>query len=116
MATTKGGQVRLQKRPLLSADQARGVRGLFKVLASETRLRLIHTLVREGELCVSDLSAAVEMKPQAVSNQLQRLVDQGIFASRRVGTNVFYRIDDPCVPNLLDRGLCLLEDTKGSRR
>jgi DNA-binding transcriptional ArsR family regulator len=89
--------------------------GLFKVLGNDTRLRLLHALVRAGELSVSDLAAAVEMKPQAVSNQLQRLVDRGILAFKRNGTNVHYRIVDPCVTALLDRGLCLLEDAPSRR-
>ena len=66
-------------------------------------------LVREEELCVGDLASALGMKPQAVSNQLQRLVDRGILASRREGTSIYYHIVDPCVPVLLERGLCLTE-------
>ncbi|MCA9571712.1 MAG: winged helix-turn-helix transcriptional regulator [Myxococcales bacterium] len=88
------------------------LRDLFKVLASETRLRLLHTLVQEEEQCVSELATAVAMTPQAVSNQLQRLLDRRIVASRRDGSNVYYRIEDPCMPILLARGLCLLEEGK----
>ncbi len=83
---------------------------VFKVLANDTRLRLLHALSREGEFCVTDLAAAVGMKTQAVSNQLQRLNDQGIVASRREGNQMYYRVLDPCVTALLDRGLCLVED------
>ena len=54
----------------------------------------------------------VGMKPQAVSNQLQRLSDMGILASRRHGTTISYRIVDPCVMSLLDQGLCLMEDAR----
>ncbi len=82
---------------------------LFKVFANDTRLRLLHALVREDEMCVGDLAAAVGMKPQAVSNQLQRLVDRGILGSRREGNHICYRVVDPCVRVLLDRGLCLIE-------
>ncbi|MEZ6184035.1 MAG: metalloregulator ArsR/SmtB family transcription factor [Planctomycetota bacterium] len=103
----------LRERPPLTTAQVGGLRDLFKILASETRLRLIHALVQDEERCVSDLAEAVGMKPQAVSNQLQRLLDRGIVASRREGSNVFYRIDDPCVAILIDRGLCLLEDVGG---
>ena len=49
------------------------------------------------------------MKPQAVSNQLQRLSDLGIVASRRDGNNIHYRLVDVCVRSLLDQGLCLME-------
>ena len=82
---------------------------LFKVFASDTRLRLLHALVREEELCVSEMADALGMKPQAVSNQLQRLVDRGILATRRNGARGYYRVVDHCVHVLLERGLCLIE-------
>jgi len=100
----------IRERALLSGDQAEELAAIFKVLANDTRLRLLHALSREDELCVSELAAAVGMKPQAVSNQLQRLADQEILAARRNGNNIHYRIVDPCVPRLLELGLCLAED------
>lgn len=96
-------------RALISLDEATLLTRLFKIFANETRLRLLHALVREEELCVGDMASALGMKPQAVSNQLQRLVDRGIVASRREGTSIYYHIVDPCVPVLLERGLCLTE-------
>ncbi len=99
----------LADRPLLSDGQAGALMSVFKVLANDTRLRLLHALVRSGELCVTDLAEAVGMKPQAVSNQLQRLVDRGILGSRRVGNNILYRIIDGCAISLLDQALCLTE-------
>ena len=110
-ATADAGKVALRERPLLDQDQAAELVRLYKVLANETRLRLLHALERSGELSVTDLATAVEMKPQAVSNQLQRLADRRIVASRREGSRLFYRIADPCVPGLLDLGMCLLEET-----
>ncbi len=85
---------------------------MFKILANDTRLRLLHALARDGEVCVSDLAAAVGMNAQAVSNQLQRLSAQRIVGFRREGNQVFYCIVDPCVTALLDHGLCLAEDSK----
>ena len=105
----------LHKRRLITPEQATGLMGLFKVLANDTRLRLIHALARAPELCVTDLAEAVGMTPQAVSNQLQRLVDRGILGSRRNGNQIHYRIVDPCVTSLLDQGLCLTEDAKARR-
>jgi len=96
-------------RGLISLDEATLLTRLFKIFANETRLRLLHALVREEELCFGDLANALGMKPQAVSNQLQRLVNRGIVASRREGTSIYYHIVDPCVPVLLERGLCLTE-------
>lgn len=101
----------LRDRPLISPEQAAEVETLFEVLASDTRLRLLHEIARQTEVCVNDLAAALEMKPQAISNQLQRLLDKGIVATRRDGNSIFYRIVDNCVLILLDRGLCLIEET-----
>lgn len=100
----------LKERRLLSPIQAGGLAAVFKVLANDTRLRLLHALVRADELCVTDLAAALGMKPQAVSNQLTRLFDLGIVASRRGGNNIHYRLVDLCVLSLLDQGLCLMEE------
>lgn len=103
----------LGDRQLLSGPQAQALEGTFKMLGNATRLRLLHALVRAGELCVSDIAGELEMKPQAVSNQLQRLADRGIVESRRNGLQVYYRVIDPCVVSLLDQGWCLTEDASG---
>ena len=104
-----------QAQPLAPAD-AEELAGTFKVLASGTRLLLLHALVRAGELCVSDLASEVGMAPQAISNQLQRLADRRIVATRRDGNRILYRIVDPCVPALLDLGLCLTEEARAADR
>lgn len=101
----------LKHRPLLTDVQVGGLRGLFKILANDTRLRILHALVRSEELCVTELAATVGRKPQAVSNQLRRLSGAGIVGSRREGNNIRYRIADSCAATLLDTSLCLLEDT-----
>lgn len=102
----------LANRPLLSDRQAYELEETFKTLANATRLRLLHVLVRAGELCVSDIAKALGMKSQAVSNQLQRLSDRGIVNARRDGVQIYYRIVDPCVTSLLDKGWCLAEDVR----
>jgi DNA-binding transcriptional ArsR family regulator len=102
---------RLVARALISSAQAGGLERTFKVLANATRLRLLHALVKRPGLSVTALAQTVGMKPQAVSNQLQRLVDKGILSNVRNGTNIHYRIVDPCIVGLLDQGLCLTEDT-----
>lgn len=109
------GKPALRQRPLLPPLRATALGRLFKVLANDTRLRLLHALVREEELCVTELSAQLGMAPQAVSNQLQRLADRDIVVARREGSRVRYRISDPCVSGLLDLGICLLEEARRRR-
>lgn len=83
---------------------------LFKVLANDTRVRLLHHLVRVGEATVTELAKTLGMKSQAVSNQLVRLADTRMVAARRDGNYVYYRVTNGCVPPLLDLALCLMED------
>jgi DNA-binding transcriptional ArsR family regulator len=85
-------------------------------LANDTRLRLLHAMVRADELCVPDLAASLGMKPQAVSNPLQRLSELGILASRRDGNSICHRVVDLCVRSLLDQGLCLMEEVSDRGR
>lgn len=100
----------LTTRPLLSVRQGAALESVFKVLANNTRLRMLHALARAGQLCVGELADELDMKPQAVSNQLQRLADRGIVEARREGLQILYSIVDPCVLTLLDQGWCLMED------
>ena|SRR3990172_4782760 len=99
----------LLDRVVLSDARTTQLKRLFKMMANDTRLRILHALIRSGELCVNDLAKALGMKPQAISNQLQRMVDQGILGPRREGNNIYYTIIDPCVPDIMDRAFCLIE-------
>ncbi|MCS6865019.1 MAG: metalloregulator ArsR/SmtB family transcription factor [Gemmata sp.] len=103
----------VEHRPLLGGHEAAKLMALFKVLANDTRLRLLHALIRGGEVSVGDLARELGMKPQAVSNQLQRLADRGMVASTRAGNRLLYRIADRCVPILLERAWCLIEEMAG---
>ena len=105
----------LAERPLLSFVEAVKVMALFKVLANDTRIRMLHHIVRGGEATVTDMAKALGMKPQAVSYQLMRLSYTGMLSSRREGNNVFYRVVNGCVAPLLDLALCLMEDEGGPR-
>lgn len=110
--TTNSTRPSLSDRELLTLDEANSLQDLFKILGNTTRLRILHCLTRAKELCVLELCEAISMKPQAVSNQLQSLTECGILRSRRLSTNIFYRIEDPCVLALLEHGLCLVEETE----
>jgi DNA-binding transcriptional ArsR family regulator len=101
---------------VMPAERWTDLERLFKVLANETRLRMLNELEAAGELCVGDLADAVGMASQAVSNQLQRLVDRRIVEARRDGNYSYYRIIDPCVSGLLELGTCLITETAAMPR
>ena len=105
----------LHERPLLGFVDAVKVMALFKVMANDTRIRILHHIVRSGEATVTDIAKTLGMKPQAVSNQLVRLSDTRMLVSRREGNNVFYRVENGCVAPLLDLALCLMEDERSPK-
>jgi ArsR family transcriptional regulator, lead/cadmium/zinc/bismuth-responsive transcriptional repressor len=98
----------LAQRPLIDKPEVDELAGLFRVLASDTRLRILHTIARAGEVPVGDIANEVEASTQTVSNHLQRMADQRIVATRRDGNRMYYRLIDPCVGGLIELGLCLL--------
>lgn len=65
----------------------------FKALSDETRLRVIK-LLEEGELCVCDIVAALDMIQPKVSFHLGVLKDAGLIRDRKEGKWIHYRIND----------------------
>lgn len=100
----------LKEKEVLNRDEAQSLANLFKTLANDTRLRIVHTIIKYDDICLTELSNILNMKPQAISNQIQRLVDKGIIKSTRDKNNVRYRIIDPCIQRLLESGLCILQE------
>jgi DNA-binding transcriptional ArsR family regulator len=110
MAKTRSTQFPHLTGDLLPDATAGDLAELFKVLANDNRLRILHAIHLAGEISPSDIADAVGASQQSVSNQLQRLADQRIVHARREGQRVRYRIIDPCVPGLMDLGVCLLSE------
>lgn len=100
----------LADRPLLDVEKAAETASIFEVLANPTRLRILQEIVRSEEASPSALAQKLEMKPQAISNQIQRLADRRMLRARRNGSNVYYRVVDSCIVDLLERALCMQED------
>lgn len=95
---------------LLHEATAAGLAELFKVLANDNRLRILHVIHLTGEISPSEIAERIGASQQSVSNQLQRLADQRIVHARRDGQRVLYRIIDPCVPGLMNLGVCLVSE------
>lgn len=67
--------------------------GLLKLLANEDRLLLLCQLV-QGEMCVSELEAALDIRQPTLSQQLGVLRAEAVVQTRRDGKNIYYRIAD----------------------
>lgn len=78
--------------------QLRGLAAAFRLLADETRLRLLSLLIQHGELNVRSMCESLEQSQPAVSHHLALLRDAGLVRSRRDGKNNYYR----CMAEKLD--------------
>lgn len=101
----------LANRALLDDQSTDEILSLFKVLSNSTRLKILHCLIRQPSLSVSDIATTLTMKVPAISNQLQKLVEKKIIKATRTGNFIKYRIIDDCTTILLERAWCLAEDT-----
>ena len=69
------------------------VSDIFKLLSDGTRIRIFWLLCHR-ELCVTNLSAMMEMSSPAVSHHLRQLKSSGLITSRRDGKEVYYQAVD----------------------
>ena len=77
---------------------------LFKAFADPTRVQILSNLV-DRELCVTDISEAVEISQSAVSHQLRILKQMHLIKYRRDGKNLLYSLADDHVLTILQMGL-----------
>ena len=85
---------------------------LFHTLADATRLRAILLMQREGELCVCELTHALETIQPKISRHLAILREEGIVLDRRAGQWVYYRLN----PALPDWAQAVIDATAGGVR
>ena len=102
--------VGLVRQDMYSVDDIYDLAELFKVFGDSTRLRILSALLHH-ELCVCDISDALEMNQSAISHQLRVLRTAGLIKVRRCGKSAFYSLDDDHVKKMIELGFDhILED------
>jgi ArsR family transcriptional regulator len=76
---------------------------LFRVLGHPARVRILE-LLRDGERSVGALQAELGLDSSGTSQHLAALRRIGLVHARREGTNVYYRVEDGRVFDLLAAG------------
>ena len=71
----------------IQADQ------FFKALSDLTRLRMLVLLSCEGELCVCELTHALDEIQPKISRHLAHLRELGVVLDRRQGQWIYYRLN-----------------------
>ncbi|MGE0866326.1 MAG: ArsR/SmtB family transcription factor [Vicinamibacterales bacterium] len=86
---------------------------LYSALADPTRLRIL-ALLRDGEVCVCDIHASLDVPQPTASRHLAYLRKAGLVDARRAGTWMHYRllpIDNPVVAAVVNAALHALSHT-----
>lgn len=65
---------------------------LFKCLADDTRTKITLLIVSQGELCVCELTAALDLNQPKISRHLALLRSAGLLMDRRQGQWVYYSL------------------------
>ncbi|HKJ71208.1 MAG TPA: metalloregulator ArsR/SmtB family transcription factor [Gammaproteobacteria bacterium] len=78
----------------------------FRALGDDTRLRCLALLHAEGELCVCELTYALDQAQPKVSRHLGQLRQAGVVDSHRRGTWMHYRLH----PELPDWAAAVIDD------
>jgi ArsR family transcriptional regulator len=87
----------------LDAGLAEDLVRLFKLLADETRLKILNYLMQAHELNVRTLCGLLAQSQPAVSHHLALLKEAGLIECRRDGKHNFYRIVPQRCAEHLDR-------------
>lgn len=74
---------------------------LLKVLTHPARLAILNIL-RDGEHCVCHMEAYLGFRQAYISQQLSVLRDAGLVQDRRDGWNIFYRVADVRIYEVLN--------------
>ena len=66
----------------------------FKCLSDETRLKTILLILHEKELCVCELTEAIDESQPKVSRHLAQLKNMSVLNTRRQSQWVYYRLNE----------------------
>jgi ArsR family transcriptional regulator, arsenate/arsenite/antimonite-responsive transcriptional repressor len=98
---------------------------VFSALANSTRLRCLLLLLKNGELCVCELTHAIGAAQPNVSRHLAHLREAELVTDRRAGLWIHYRINPQLpawVANILQQtaegaknAACLTDDVAALR-
>ena len=97
------------KNELPSSETINRLSDVFKVFGDNTRIRILWKLF-DNEMCVYDISKALDMSQSAISHQLGTLKQARLVKARREGKNTFYSLDDKHVKRIIEQVLIHIDE------
>lgn len=100
----------------IGAREAGDLAEMFRLLGDPTRIRILFALLAEPERRVGELAAVVGASETKVSQALRLLRSAGAVRNRRDGRNIYYRLDDEHIQQLLELSRAHLAHTDVEHR
>lgn len=85
---------------------------LLKSLADPTRLKIVY-LLKERELCVCEILAALNKSQSTVSHHLNILKKEGILSQRKEGVWIYYKLSNKNIVLYLSKIFEIMEVNYG---
>ncbi len=74
---------------------------IFKALGDETRIRILYLFLKsQEELCVCELTDALEVSQYNISRHLKILTAAGLLQRQKIGRWVYFRLPSPAPSTL----------------
>lgn len=89
---------------------------VFKALADESRIRILHLILRNKEMCISDLEQVLDFTQTKTSRHLAYLRSASLVTPRKLDQWVYYSLKDEAADlvnqifGYLERDAILLKD------
>ena len=97
-----------RKLKLLPMEMLDGAAECLKVMAHPVRLRIVNVLM-QGEFAVHEIAELCETTPNQTCEHLRLLKGHGLLSSERRGRLVYYKIESPRLPGLIE---CISKNCK----
>ena len=95
-------KIALENKP--SKEELERLSQVFKLLGDLTRTEILWVLDK-NEMCVCDIANVLNMTKSSISHQLALLREAGIVEYRKIGKEVYYRLDDFHITKLYEIGI-----------
>jgi DNA-binding transcriptional ArsR family regulator len=82
-------------------EKASEAAAMLKALGNEKRLMILCKLLEQGEMSVMALTVKVGLSQSALSQHLAKMREENIVGTRRDAQQIFYRVSDPRVRQIL---------------
>lgn len=93
------------KRQKAVLSRTAGLAGLFKMLADDTRVKIIYALSQEEELCVCEVATIIDSSIATASHHLRLLRNAGMAKYRKEGKMAYYSLENPHLEYIIKEAL-----------